>query len=122
MRIGSSKNLAAIPAVDYGFIGNAAHLCNILPPAAAPGIAGLLSDLAHGEKVVLTKAIKVLPGILEKLVGTYRIAPGNSMRIDLENGHLVSRTGKLTGYVNSTTLSPSSPRRSQKSKNSITQT
>jgi hypothetical protein len=88
-----------------------AVLSNILPPPTAPAIAGLLSDLAHGEKVVLTselKAITVLPKILENLVGTYQIAPGNIMRIDLENGRLVSRTGRLTGYVNSTILSPSS--------------
>ena len=104
---GFSSCMAYLPETQITI----AVLSNILPPATAPDIAGLLSDLAHGEKVVLTsdlKAITVLPEILEKLVGTYRIAPGNSMRIDLENGRLISRTGQLTGYVNSTVLSPSS--------------
>jgi CubicO group peptidase (beta-lactamase class C family) len=88
-----------------------AVLSNMLPPGAAPEIAGLLSDIAHGEKVVLTselKAITLSPKTLESLAGTYRIAPGNNMIIDVENGLLISRTGQLTGYVNTTTLTPSS--------------
>ena len=64
----------------------------------APGeIAKQLAALVHGEKVVLPserKEIAVLPGILEKYVGTYELTPTFSIITTLENGQLMAQATK----------------------------
>jgi CubicO group peptidase (beta-lactamase class C family) len=64
----------------------------------APGeIATQLAALVHGEKVVLPserKEIAVLPGILEKYVGTYELTPTFSIITTLENGQLMAQATK----------------------------
>jgi CubicO group peptidase (beta-lactamase class C family) len=86
-------------------------LSNMFRPEVAGEIVALLSDLAHGDKVIFTSelnAIAVSSKILESYVGTYKIPSRGNMRIDMENGNLVLRTGQLMGYVNTTVLSASS--------------
>lgn len=86
-------------------------LSNMFRTEVAGEIVALLSDLAHGDKVIITSelnAIAVSPKILESYVGTYKIPSRGNMRIGLENGNLVLRTGQLMGYVNTIVLSASS--------------
>jgi CubicO group peptidase (beta-lactamase class C family) len=86
-------------------------LSNMFRPEIAPEIVGLLSALAHGEKITLTSELKAVPlaqKALERYVGSYQLGPGSKARICLENGKLVYRTGQLMGYIASTPLSASS--------------
>jgi CubicO group peptidase (beta-lactamase class C family) len=86
-------------------------LSNMFRPEIASEIAGLLSALAHGERVTLTselKAVTLSPEVLEQCVGDYQLGPGSSARLRLENGQLVYHTGNLMGYNASTPLSASS--------------
>ncbi len=88
-----------------------AVLSNMFRPEVAGEIVALLSDLAYGDKVILTSelnAIAVSPKILSSYVGTYNFPSRGNVRISLENGNLLLRTGQLMGYVNTTALSASS--------------
>lgn len=69
-----------------------AVLANLNGPVGQ--IAGNLSKVAHGEKVVLPterKEIKVSPEILKQYVGTYELTPKFSLAITLEDGQLISQ-------------------------------
>jgi CubicO group peptidase (beta-lactamase class C family) len=86
-------------------------LSNMFRPEIAPEIVGLLSALAHGEKIALTSELKAVPlaqRVLEPYVGTYHLGSESHVRISLENGQLVYRTGQLMGYMTSMPLSASS--------------
>jgi CubicO group peptidase (beta-lactamase class C family) len=68
--------------------------------AAPAEISTQLGALVHGEKVVLPserREITVLPGLLEKYVGTYELAPTFSIVITLESGQLMEQA---TGQQN----------------------
>jgi CubicO group peptidase (beta-lactamase class C family) len=62
--------------------------------SAAEDIAGMLADLAHGEKVVLPserKAITVSPAVLSKYVGTYELMPGFEIVMTVEGDQLMTQ-------------------------------
>jgi CubicO group peptidase (beta-lactamase class C family) len=62
--------------------------------SAPQEIAGKLSALAHGDKIVLIserKAIAMSPQILSKYVGTYELSPKSNMMIRLAGDQLTSQ-------------------------------
>jgi CubicO group peptidase (beta-lactamase class C family) len=69
--------------------------------SASQDIAGVLTSLAHDEKIVLPSEIKaavVSTKILEQYVGTYQLAPKFNMMITVEDGQLMAQAsgqGKL---------------------------
>jgi CubicO group peptidase (beta-lactamase class C family) len=70
-----------------------AVLANLNGPFADQ-IGGQLSQVVHGEKVVLAserKEITVSPDILKQYVGTYELAPTFSIVMTLEDGHLTAQ-------------------------------
>ena len=66
---------------------------------APQAIAGLLADVAFGEKVVLQserKEIAVSPIILKQYVGTYQLAPKFNLMITLEGEELMAQASGQT--------------------------
>lgn len=70
-----------------------AVLANLNGPFAGQ-INSQLSQVAHGEKVVLAserKEVSVSPDILKQYVGTYELAPDVRLVMTLEDGHLMTQ-------------------------------
>jgi CubicO group peptidase (beta-lactamase class C family) len=85
-----------------------AVLANLNGPFAEQ-IGNQLSQVAHGEKVVLVserKEVSVSPEILKQYVGTYELSPSFSLVMTLENGQLISQAtnqGKVPLFAESQT-------------------